>query len=57
MYTRLRELQGTVIPICYGLVVVVTVYGGGEPLVPALVLSDIGGYELYQPESRRNPHG
>lgn len=50
-------MQGTVIPICYGLVVVVTVYGGGEPLVPALVLSDIGGYELYQPESRRNPHG
>lgn len=45
MYTRLRELQGTVIPICYGLVVC------GEQPVPAPVLSDIGGYELYQPEA------
>ncbi len=45
MYERLRELQGSVIPHCYGLVVC------GKQPVPALVLSDIGRYELYQPEA------
>jgi hypothetical protein len=49
IYTRLRELQGVVIPVCYGLVVC------GNPPVPALVLSDIGGHELYQPEAGAIP--
>jgi hypothetical protein len=49
MYTRLRELQGTIIPICYGLVVC------GEQPAPALVLSDVGGHELYQPEAGAIP--
>lgn len=44
-YARLRELQGTIIPICYSLVVCY------EQQVPALVLSDIGGCELYQSEA------
>ncbi|KAK3933947.1 hypothetical protein QBC46DRAFT_368500 [Diplogelasinospora grovesii] len=50
MYARLRELQGTVIPVCYGLVVCC------EQQVPALVLSDIGGHELYQPEAGAIPN-
>jgi len=49
IYARLRELQGTVIPICYGLVVC------GKQPVPALVLSDIGGHELYQPDAGAIP--
>ncbi|KAK0707224.1 hypothetical protein B0T21DRAFT_298817 [Apiosordaria backusii] len=49
MYARLQELQGTVIPVCYGLVIC------GKQPVPALVLSDIRGYELYQPEAGAIP--
>ncbi|GAB1320337.1 hypothetical protein MFIFM68171_10547 [Madurella fahalii] len=49
MYAGLRELQGTVIPICYGLVVC------GKQPVPALVPSDIGGYELCQPQAGAIP--
>lgn len=55
MYTRLRKLQGTVIPVCYGLVVVSCGNQQPEP-VPALVLSDIGGYELYRPEAGGIPN-
>ncbi|KAM7182892.1 hypothetical protein V8F33_013944 [Rhypophila sp. PSN 637] len=55
MYTRLRELQGTVIPVCYGLVVVFCGNRQPEP-VPALVLSDVGGYELYRHEAGGIPN-
>jgi hypothetical protein len=49
-YSKLRELQDSVIPAYYGLVLL-----GGKKPVPALVLSDVGGHELYQPEAGAIP--
>ena len=45
MYAILRPLQGSVIPLCHGQVSCV------EGSVPALVLSDTGGFELCNPKA------
>lgn len=44
MYTKLKPVQGRWVPICYGEV-------HCDDNLPALVLSDIGGFALYTPEA------
>ncbi|KAH6623448.1 hypothetical protein F5144DRAFT_539613 [Chaetomium tenue] len=45
IYAKLRPLQGSIIPICYGQ----ASCDGGS--VPALVLSDTGGFDLCNPKA------